>query len=167
MIISLIWAMSRNRVIGRDNQLPWQLPNEQKYFKECTVGKAVIMGRKTFESLPFPLRHRLNIVLTRQNQHFENVVAVNSLAKALRRAKQHCTTNKIDECFVIGGGLVYDEALPRADRLYATTVNADIPGDIYFPTYDERCWRLVAETHHPKDTDHAYSYDIRRYERAT
>lgn len=157
--------MSRNRVIGRDNQLPWQLPDELRHFKECTWGKAVIMGRRTFESLSFPLRNRLNIVLTRQRGHFEDVIVVNSLEKALRRAKQHCNTNKFDECFVIGGAIVYEEALPRADRLYATTVNADIPGDVYFPKYDESRWRLVSETHHPQDSKHAYSYDIRRYDR--
>lgn len=159
--------MSRNRVIGRDNQLPWQLPDELRHFKDCTLGKAVIMGRRTFESLPFPLRGRLNIVLTRKRVNFENVIVVNSLDKALRRAKQHCSTNKLDECFVIGGAKVYEEALPRADRLYATTINADIPGDVYFPEYDESHWLLVSKTHHPQDSKHVFSYDIRRYERVT
>lgn len=159
--------MSRNRVIGRDNQLPWQLPDELQHFKECTLGKAVIMGRRTFESLPFPLRDRLNIVLTRKKDRFENVIVVNSLDKALWQAKQHCNTNISDECFVIGGAKVYEEALPRADRLYATTINADIPGDVYFPEYDESRWLLVSETYHPQDSKHVFSYTIRRYDRVT
>ena len=158
--------MSLNRVIGCDNQLPWQLPNELKYFKECTLGKPVIMGRKTFESLPFSLPNRLNIVLTRQKQNFGDVIVVNSLEEALDRAKRHCTATETDECFVIGGASVYAEALSHASRLYATTVNGDIPGDTYFPEYDESCWALVSETHHAQDSSHAYSYDIRRYERA-
>ncbi|MYC25291.1 MAG: dihydrofolate reductase [Gammaproteobacteria bacterium] len=166
-MISLIWAMSRNRVIGRDNALPWKLPDELRYFKEQTLGKPVIMGRKTFESISSPLPNRLNIVLTRSKQNLNKVVVVHSLKEALDHAKQHCDEKAIEECFVIGGSSVYAEALPHAQRLYATTVNADIQGDAYFPVYDEDRWILVAETHHPQDSEHYYSYDIMRYERAS
>ncbi|MYD46795.1 MAG: dihydrofolate reductase [Gammaproteobacteria bacterium] len=166
-MISLIWAMSRNRVIGRDNELPWRLPDELQYFKEQTLEKPVIMGRKTYESISSPLPNRLNIVLTRKKQILKNVIVVNSLKAALDRAKQYCESNAIEECFVIGGSSVYAEALPHAQRLYATTVNAEIQGDAYFPKYDESRWTLVNETHHPMDSEHAYSYDIRRYERAS
>ena len=159
--------MSRNRVIGRDNKLPWKLPNELKYFKERTLGKPVIMGRKTFQSMPSILPNRLNIVLTRSEQNWRDVVVVRSLKEALERAKQHCDKNEIDECFVIGGTSVYMEALTHAQRLYATTVNVEIQGDTYFPVYDESLWTLVTETHHPQDSEHEHSYDIRRYERAS
>lgn len=159
--------MSLNRVIGRENTLPWRLPDEQSYFKEQTLGKPVIMGRKTFESLPAPLPSRLNIVLTRQKKNLGEVVVVNSLEEALEQAKSHCASNRIKECFVIGGADVYYEALPTAERLYATTVNAEVQGDTYFPEFDESNWKLVAESHHPKDSKHAYSYDIRQYVRAT
>lgn len=125
------------------------------------------MGRKTFESLPAPLPGRLNIVLTRQKKNLGEVVVVNSLEEALERARNHCASNEIKECFIIGGATVYFEALSSAERLYATTVNAEIQGDTYFPEFDKSKWKLVAETHHPKDSKHAYSYDIRRYERAT
>ena len=157
--------MSRDRVIGRNNKLPWKLPNELKYFKDRTLGKPVIMGRKTFESMPSPLSNRLNIVLTRTERNLNNAVVVHSLKEALDHAKKHCDENEIEECFVIGGTSVYAEALPHAQRLYATTVNAEIQGDAYFPIYDESQWTLVHETHHPEDSEHVYSYDIRRYER--
>lgn len=159
--------MSRNRVIGRDNTLPWKLPDELQYFKEQTLGKPVIMGRKTFESMSSPLPNRLNIVLTRTKQNLNKVVVVPSLKEALDHAKQHCDEKAIEECFVIGGSSVYAEALPHAQRLYATTVNAAIQGDAYFPEYDESLWKLVHETRHPEDSKHAYSFDIRRFERAS
>lgn len=159
--------MSRNRVIGRDNKLPWKLPNELKYFKDRTLGKPVIMGRKTFESMPSPLPNRLNIVLTRTEQNLNKAIVVHSLKEALDHAKKHCDENEIEECFVIGGTSVYAEALPHAQRLYATTVNTEIQGDAYFPIYDESLWTIVAEAHHPQDSEHVYSYDIRRYERTS
>ncbi len=159
--------MSRNRVIGRNNKLPWKLPNELKYFKDRTLGKPVIMGRKTFESIASPLPNRLNIVMTRTTQNWKNVVIVHSLKEALDHAKQHCDTKRIEECFVIGGTSVYAEALVHAQRLYATTVNAEIQGDAYFPIYDESRWTLVTESHHPQDSEHDYSYDIRQYERSS
>ena len=167
MILSLICAMARNKVIGRDNQLPWHLPDEMRHFKERTEGKPVIMGRKTFESLPFPLPKRKNIVVTRQKTNIQGVEVVNSLERALTHAQQHCIKYKIDECFIIGGAVLYAEALPLADQLYLTTVNADVEGDTYFPEYDDSWWCLVAETHHAVDSRHPYSYDIRHYERAT
>lgn len=125
------------------------------------------MGRKTFESLPSPLPNRQNIVLTRQQPIYQGVEVFNSLEEALTHAQQHCTVKGIKECFIIGGAVIYAQALPLADRLYLTTVNAEIDGDTYFPEYIESQWRLVAETHHPRDSEHAYSYDIRRYERAS
>ena len=124
------------------------------------------MGRKTFESMSSPLPNRLNIVLTRHRQNQKDVIVVSSLEEAFNHAKQHCTTNEIEECFIIGGASVYNEALPHAKRLYATTINAEIQGDTYFPAYTENSWKLIANTHHPQDSNHVYSYDIRRYERA-
>lgn len=165
MIVSLIWAMSQNRLIGHNNRLPWHLPDELQYFKECTTGTALIMGRKTFESLPAPLPNRLNIVLTRSTQNLGDVIVVDSLNKAFQHAKHHCATNNIEECFVIGGATVYSATLPLADRLYVTTINVKLDGDTYFPDYDESRWRLISESHHQKDSSHDYSYDIRRYKR--
>lgn len=128
--ISLIVAMAENRTIGRDNKMPWKLPADLKRFKELTTGHAVIMGRKTFDSIGKPLANRQNIVISR-NPDFKAKgaeVAV-SLPKALEAAKG-------DEVFVIGGEQIYNEALPLADRIYLTLIHEEIDGDAFFPEFD-------------------------------
>lgn len=140
---ALIWAQARNRVIGRDNKLPWYLPNDLKYFKAVTLGKPVIMGRKTFDSIGKPLPGRTNIVLTRQPDDLpDGVVGVSTLAEAYEQAEAVALINGQDEVIVMGGAQVYALALPDADRLYVTHVHADVEGDAHFPVV---AWSAFAE----------------------
>jgi dihydrofolate reductase len=129
MRISLIAAMARNRVIGRKGIIPWKIPGEQKIFKKITLGHAVIMGRKTFESLDQPLPDRTNIIVTRQKDYgAEGCMVAHDLASAIR-----CCPTDEDEAFICGGGQLYHEALPIADRIYLTVIPREISGDTYFP----------------------------------
>ena len=129
MRISLIAAMAKNRVIGRQGDIPWRIPGEQKIFKKITLGHAVVMGRKTFESLGQPLRGRTNIIVTRQKDyHTEGCLVAHDLASAIK-----CCPADEDEVFICGGGQLYHEALPQADRIYLTVIPREIPGDTYFP----------------------------------
>jgi dihydrofolate reductase len=127
--ISLIAAMAANRVIGRQGVIPWKIPGEQKIFQKITLGHAVILGRKTFESLDRPLRGRTNIIVTRQTDYrASGCIVVHDLASAI----QGCPEDE-DEAFVCGGGQLYHEALPLADRIYLTVIPREIIGDTYFP----------------------------------
>ena len=129
MLISLIAAMAKNRVIGDKGEIPWKIPGEQKLFKKFTMGHAVIMGRKTYESIGQPLSGRTNIVVTRQKSYrAEGCHVVHDLAGALK-----CCPEDEDEAFVCGGGQLYHEAIPIANRIYLTVIPRDIPGDTYFP----------------------------------
>jgi dihydrofolate reductase len=129
MLISLIVAMASNRVIGHQGDIPWKIPGEQKMFKEITLGHVVIMGRKTYESLACPLPGRTNIVVTRQSDYkAPGCIIVHDLAGAIKS----CPHNE-SEAFIIGGGLLYYEALNLADRIYLTLLPREIPGDTYFP----------------------------------
>jgi dihydrofolate reductase len=129
MRISLIAAMAKNRVIGRQGDIPWKIPGEQKLFKKITLGHAVIMGRKTFESLDQPLRDRSNIIVTRQKDYrAKGCLVAHDLADAIKS----CPADE-DEAFICGGGQLYHEALPQADRIYLTVIPREIPGDTYFP----------------------------------
>ena len=129
MRISLIAAMAQNRVIGRKGDIPWRIPGEQKIFKKITLGHAVVMGRKTFESLGQPLRDRTNIIVTRQKDYrAEGCLVAHDLASAIK-----CCPTDEDEVFICGGGQLYHEALPLADRIYLTVIPREIPGDTYFP----------------------------------
>lgn len=159
--LALIWAMGRNRVIGKDGRLPWSLPEELDYFRRTTWGKPVIMGRRTFESVGKPLPGRLNIVLSRRGFTAAGACPAPDLEAALAIA----ATDPADECFVVGGAEPYALALPKADRLHATTVEADVAGDVYFPAFDLRQWLLVSQVRRAADADHAYAYNIRVYDR--
>ena len=133
MLISLIVAMASNRVIGHQGDIPWKIPGEQKMFKEITLGHVVIMGRKTYESLACPLPGRTNIVVTRQSDYkVPGCIIVHDLAGAI----ESCPKNE-SEAFIIGGGLLYHEALRLADRIYLTLLPREIPGDTYFPEIPE------------------------------
>lgn len=159
--LALIWAMSRNRVIGKNGRLPWDLPDEMAHFRRTTLGKPVIMGRRTFESAGGPLPGRLNIVLSRRGLCASGVRLAEDLETALAIAAE----DPADECFVTGGAEPYALALPRADRLYATTVEADVEGDTFLPCFALRDWRLARETFHPADMRHCFAYTIRVYTR--
>jgi dihydrofolate reductase len=164
MIVSLIAAVSRNRVIGKNNDLPWKLPDDMKYFMDTTRQHAVIMGRKNFDSLPpkfKPLKDRLNIVVTRQKEVLKDfdVRAVGSINEAFEQAPRS------EEVFVIGGAEIFQQTLDRADRLYLTEIDAVVDGDVYFPEYDKSRWKEVSRVHHPADERHAYAFDFVLYER--
>ncbi len=139
MKISLIAAMAKNRVIGRQGNIPWKIPGEQKIFKRITLGHAVIMGRKTFESLKQPLPQRTNIVITRQPDYVaEGCIVVHDLRQALK-----CCPQGEDEAFIIGGGQLYQAAFDMTDRIYLTVIPRDIDGDTYFPEIPATEFRVV------------------------
>lgn len=160
MKINVIVAVATNGVIGRDNALPWHLPTDLKNFKTVTMGKPVIMGRKTFESIGRRLPGRLNIVVTR-NADFraEGCTVAGSFDAALDAA------GSSDEVFVIGGAQLYRVALPKADRLYLTRVEAVVEGNTFFPSFDPSRWRPVSSELHLPDETHNFSFRCEVWER--
>jgi dihydrofolate reductase len=162
MVISLIVAMAANRVIGRDNKLPWRLPNDLRRFRALTMGKPLVMGRKTFESIGRPLDGRHNIVVSRNPDYrAEGCTVVHSPEAALAAAVP------AEELFVAGGAELYAQFLPRAHRLYLTLVHARVEGDTFFPTYDESQWREIEREDHQADGRHAYAYSFLVLEHTT
>lgn len=165
--IALIWAMARNRVIGRGNALPWRLPADMRHFKTLTTGHPVIMGRKTFESLGRPLPNRTNIVITRDPGYAPpGCLVAYSVDEALAEAVQH-TSSDDAEIFVIGGENLYAQMLPRADRLYVTLVEADVDGDAWFPAFDWQEWRETARSARAADDSNTYACTFLTLERKT
>ena len=155
MIISFIVAASTNHVIGKNNQLLWSLPNDMKFFKNTTWAMPVLMGRKTFESLGKPLAGRLNIVITRKKDwQPEGTVVVHSLNEAIEAAKKA----DYKEAFIIGGGEIFKEAIPVADKIYLTLVDAELEGDAFFPAIDTNQWVMESERSFSSDARHVYSY---------
>lgn len=139
--VAMIAAMSSNRVIGVDNQLPWYLPEDLKFFKHMTQAKPLVMGRRTFESIGRPLPGRLNIVVTRDTGfHPEGVKVCHDLASALTLADQQATIDGVDEIMVMGGAQIYAQALGHASRLYLTEVAVELDGDAHFPALDMAEW---------------------------
>lgn len=163
MIISLVVAASENNVIGKDNQLPWQLPNDMKFFKNTTWGLPILMGRKTFESMKSKaLPGRINIIVTRQpNWKANGVVVANSIDDAMLVAKE----TDCKEICVIGGGEIFKEVLPKAERVYLTRVHATVDGDAFFPELPESKWQLTSKKDCFKDEKHAYDYTFETWER--
>jgi dihydrofolate reductase len=153
--------MAENRVIGRANALPWHLPADLKRFKTLTMGHSVILGRRTFDAIGKVLPGRRWIVLTRDPAWQRPEVEV---AHDLERALEALAGEP--EVFVAGGAQVYAQALPLADRIYLTTVHADIDGDARFPALDASRWRLVDDERHEADERHPFAYSFQRYERA-
>jgi len=159
-MICLIVAMDEGGVIGRDNALPWRLPEDLKRFKAITMGKPILMGRKTFESIGKPLPGRLNLVLTRaRDWHREGALSVHSMDEAIARAAD------APELAVIGGEAVFKLALPFAQRIYLTQVHAKVAGDTAFPAFDRAQWREVARSQHPADERHAFAMTFSTLER--
>jgi dihydrofolate reductase len=149
--ISLIVAMAKNRVIGKDNQMPWHLPADFAYFKKVTLGHPVIMGRKTFESIGRPLQGRRNIVVSR-NPAFQadGIEVVTSLHEALTKCER-------DDVFVIGGAALYTEAIPRVSRIFLTEVDASPDGETFFPQLDPDQWRETSRERREADEKNAHS----------
>jgi dihydrofolate reductase len=161
MTITLIVAASTNNVIGVNNQLPWHLPKDLKFFKNLTWAMPVVMGRRTFESMGKALNGRINIVITTQKDaSFENAVTVNSVKDALFIAKD----GDYKEAFIIGGGQIFNEVLPKADKVYITRVHTTLEGDVFFPELGKE-WKLAWQEDHFKDEKHPYDYSFQRWER--
>ncbi|MEM6358462.1 MAG: dihydrofolate reductase [Bacteroidota bacterium] len=163
MKISMIAAVAENRVIGKDNDLVWSLPDDMKFFMRTTSGHPVIMGRKNYESIPDkfrPLPNRKNIVITRQSDYkAEGAFVVNSLEKAIASAKEE----NPNEIFLIGGGQIYEMGLEVADVMYITEIHHEFEGDAFFPKYDKSAWEQVQRVPHTKDESHAFSFDFVTY----
>ena len=144
--LALIAAMARNRVIGRDNAMPWHLPEDLSYFKATTLGKPIVMGRKTFDSLGRPLPGRTNIVVSRQpDLTLEGAQVFASIDAALSAARQQAQADGVDEVMLIGGDNLYRQTLERADRIYLTRIESEPEGDAWFPAFDEQAWAVVSE----------------------
>lgn len=162
MIISIIVAASENNVIGINNQLPWNLPNDLKYFKNTTWGLPVIMGRKTFDSVGKPLKGRQNIIITRQKDYApEGVEVVSSIDAAIEAAKAY----DVNEIFITGGTEIFIQSFPKVDRIYLTRVHATVNGDAFFPEISENEWKLVKADRHEVDEKHVYAYTFEVWER--
>jgi dihydrofolate reductase len=159
-ILSMIVAHANNRVIGKNNDMPWHLPADLAYFKKTTLGKPIIMGRKTYQSIGRPLPGRKNIVISRDNNfQAEGVEVVNSVDAALALVVDSA------EVMVIGGGAIYQHCLAAAQRLYITHINADIDGDTHFPEYDLTVWQKVASDIRPSDEKNPYQLNFSVYEK--
>ncbi len=158
MIVSLIVAMDQNRGIGVNNKLPWHLPADLKRFRELTMGHHIIVGRKTFESIGRPLPGRDTIIVTRnENYQAAGCLIVHSLAEALALAQERGET----EVFVCGGAEIYAQAMPLADRIYLTEVQAEVEADTFFPDYDHEQWSEQEIVHHSADGKNQYPFTFK------
>jgi len=162
MKISMIAAMANNSVIGADNDMPWHLPADLKHFKSVTLGKPVIMGRKTYQSIGRALPGRTNIVISKDaDAAFEGAIAVQTIENALISA------GDVDEVMIIGGGSIYQACLPIATRLYLTFIDLQVDGDTYFPDYiNSADWREIERTAHSQDQNNHYNYEFVTFDRA-
>jgi len=152
--------MDKNRVIGKGGKLPWNLPADMKYFKDKTLGKPIIMGRKTYESLGKPLPNRKNIIITHdQDYKAEGCIVVHSAEEALKAAEGN------EEVMIIGGSQIYKELLPKANRMYLTIVDADFEGDAFFLEYDVKEWKETAYEEHERDAENQYNYTFLVFEK--
>ncbi|MDF1880858.1 type 3 dihydrofolate reductase [Sulfurimonas sp. MAG313] len=158
-MISLIAAMANNRVIGKDNQMPWHLPADLGHFKALTLGKPIIMGRKTYESIGRPLPGRKNIVIsTNKNYILEGCETVCSLDEAINLVKE------VKEVMIIGGGFLYSQTLPKANKLYLTFIDLDVDGDTKFPDYEKLSIKEIKREKHLKDEKNPYDYEFVDFE---
>ena len=166
MTLSIIVAAARNGVIGRNNALPWHLPEDLRYFKRVTMGKPIVMGRKTFESIGRALPGRTNIVVSRQPGYApEGLRVVASLEEALALAEDIALIDGAEELMVIGGAEIYRAALPLARRLYLTEVDADVDGDAFLPPIDWGEWREISRQRVEANDGNPYPYSFVVYER--
>lgn len=156
MKVSLIAAVARNGVIGRSNQLPWKIRDDMRFFTRKTLGHHVISGRRNYEAMGGPLPRRPNIVISRDRAFRAECPVVASLGEALALARAAGEA----EAFIIGGAQIYAEALPVADTFYRTRVLADVPGDVYFPPFDEREWTIRIESEHVADERNEHAFVI-------
>jgi dihydrofolate reductase len=160
-MISLLVAMDKNQLIGKDNDLPWRLPADLAYFKRVTMGHPIIMGRKTYDSIGRPLPGRENIIVTRDTSYkAEGCKVIHSIEEIVKMNQQ---TDQ--ELFVIGGAEIFKEILPHSDRLYITEINEEFEGDTYFPAFDKAEWKVISEEQGIKDEKNPYDYTFLVYEK--
>jgi len=156
--ISIIVAMAKNRVIGKENDMPWHLPADLQHFRQKTLDKPVIMGRKTYESIGRPLPKRHNIIISRNSDYkVESCDVVGSLDEAISVA------GDVDELFIIGGGFLYEQTVDQADKFYLTFIDLAVDGDTFFPEYDHLSLRQIAIEHHQKDEKNPYDYTFTEF----
>ncbi|PCJ28225.1 MAG: dihydrofolate reductase [SAR86 cluster bacterium] len=161
MNISLICAMSENRVIGFNNGLPWRLSEDLKYFRRTTMGNSIIMGRKTWESIGRALPGRTNIVISRNADYIaEGAKVVQSLEQAIELAESVSVIDGSTDAFIIGGASLYKSALPLANRFHITRVHAEVEGDTYLVEFDESQWQEISREEFHKDESNVYDYSI-------
>ncbi|PLT29324.1 dihydrofolate reductase [Peribacillus deserti] len=160
-MISFLVAMDKNRVIGKDNGLPWHLPADLKYFKQVTMGHPIIMGRKTYESIGRPLPGRENIILTRNQEYkAEGCTIIHTIEELIELEE-----NRKVECFVIGGAEIFNLSFSIADRIYITEIDEVFEGDTHFPEINMKEWELVSKEKGPKDDKNPYDYYFCVYDR--
>ena len=165
MIVSMIAAVAANKVIGKDNDLVWSLPDDMRHFVTTTKGRHVIMGRKNYDSIPEkfrPLPNRPNIVLTHQKDFkADQCIVLNNLKEAIELASKAGET----EAFIIGGAQIYAMGLEIADRMYLTEIEKEYDGDTHFPDFDKKFWKEVSRIHHAKDDRHESAFDFVVYDK--
>ncbi len=159
-MISLIVAMDNNRLIGKENDLPWRLPADLQYFKQTTTGHTIVMGRKTFESIGKPLPNRSNVILTGNKDYYHEGV------KVIHSVDDLMSLEEESELFVIGGATVYEQTMNVATRLYVTHIEEAFEGDTYFPEIDSSVWKEVSKKQGVKDEKNPYVYYFTVYERS-
>lgn len=160
-MISFVVAMDKNRVIGKNNDLPWHLPEDLKFFKRVTMGHPIIMGRKTHESIGRALPGRENIIVTRDRKYVsEGCTVLHSINEVKDRAR-----DTDEEIFVIGGSEIFKELFPIADRLYITYIDEEFEGDTFFPIFSENDWELISNERGIKDKENPYTYSFRVYDK--
>ena len=159
MIISIIAAMDKNRLIGSDNGLPWHLPADFKHFKEVTLGKPVLMGRKTFESIGRPLPGRKNIVISRSGFSADGIDVVDSIDAGLELVED------AEEVMIIGGANIYEQMISRAEKMYLTFVDADCKGDAWFPEINQLEWDILDQKNFKADEKNNFNFSVVAYQR--
>jgi len=153
--VSIIVAMAKNRVIGKDNDMPWHLPADLQHFRKVTTGKPIIMGRKTYESIGRPLPKRHNIIISRNSDYkVEGCDVVSSLEEAVKIA------GEVEEMFIIGGGFLYNQTIDAVDKLYLTFIDLEVEGDTFFPSYEHLSTIKTFSEHHQKDEKNPYDYEF-------
>ena len=168
MIVSAIVAAAENNVIGRNGDLPWQLPRDMRFFRETTMGHYVIMGRKNWDSIPDkyrPLVGRTNVIVTRNP---ELVATGADIYTSIEQALDAAKASGEEEAFIIGGGQIYAHSFAKdlIKRVYMTRIHAEIDGDVIFPTFDQDTWAMRTQTFYPADDKHAFAFSIQTWEKA-
>jgi dihydrofolate reductase len=164
MLVSAIVAVAKHHIIGKDNDIPWYLPADLKYFKEKTLNHHIIMGRKCFDSIGKPLPKRTNIIVSR------NPFLISSnctIARSIEEALEVAYDNQETEAFIIGGGEIYRQSMDFLDKIYLTEVAVEVQGDITFPEIDSTIWKLISEVRHTKDEKNEWNYTFKVFERVT